>query len=72
MAGLQKILRLHGSIKVKGDDGKEVTWLWDYKNEKPRLKYEMTDLEIAESEKERLIKIKDMLSKNKNSITNNT
>lgn len=32
-------------------NGRKVTWLWDYVNDKPRLKSEMTKEEIAASEK---------------------
>lgn len=31
--------------------GKKVIWLWDYANDKPRLKTEMTKEEIMASEK---------------------
>ncbi len=55
MSGLARICKLHGSMKVKGTDGKEVVWLWDYKNNKPRLKDEMTALEISESKKAKLL-----------------
>jgi hypothetical protein len=48
MAGLAKILKTYGSIKVI-QNGKTVTWLYDYKNDKPRLKSEMTKQEIIES-----------------------
>ncbi len=51
MAGLAKVCKLYGSMQVQGKDGKKVTWLWDYANDKPRLKSEMTKEEIAESEK---------------------
>jgi major membrane immunogen (membrane-anchored lipoprotein) len=50
MAGLARICKLHGSIKVSAN-GKTVVWLYDYANDKPRLKSEMTKEEIAASEK---------------------
>ena len=43
-------------------NGKKVTWLWDYKNDKPRLKSEMTKEEIAESEKAKWQQIKAQMS----------
>lgn len=50
MSGLAKICKLYGSLKVK-QNGKTVVWLYDYVNDKPRLKSEMTEQEIKESEK---------------------
>jgi len=57
MAGLAKICRLYGSMDVTDKDGNKVTWLWDYVNEKPRLKTEMTKEEIAASEKAKWSKV---------------
>jgi major membrane immunogen (membrane-anchored lipoprotein) len=51
MSGLQKILKIYGQIKVKGNDGKEVLWVWDYAKDEPRIKSEMTKDEFAASEK---------------------
>lgn len=45
-------------MEVSDANGKKVTWLWDYKNDKPRLKSEMTKEEIAESEKAKWQKVK--------------
>jgi len=50
MSGLAKICKMYGEIKVESD-GKKVTWIWDYVNDKPRLKSEMSKEEIAASEK---------------------
>ncbi|MFQ5561206.1 MAG: hypothetical protein ACE5FU_11570 [Nitrospinota bacterium] len=47
---------MYGSIEVKGADGKKVTWLYDYANDKPRLKSEMTKEEIAASEKAKFLR----------------
>ncbi len=58
MTGLQKILKLYGSTVVKDSKGNKVTWLWDYANDKPRLKTEMTNQEIMASEKAKWMKIK--------------
>lgn len=51
MGGLQNLLKQFGSIICKGEDGKSVVWLWDYANDKARLKDEMTKEEIQNSEK---------------------
>lgn len=63
MGGLARMCKLYGSMKVKGNDGKEVIWLYDYKNDKPRLQSEMTNIEIAESEKAKWMAIKDEFQK---------
>lgn len=44
------------------NNGKKVTWLWDYKNNKPRLQSEMTKEEIAESERAKWQQIKAQIS----------
>ena len=46
MGGLARICKMYGSMEVSDKNGKKVTWLWDYKNDKPRLKSEMTKEEI--------------------------
>ena len=51
MAGLAKICKMYGSIEVIDEHGKKLTWLWDYANDIPRLKTEMTKEEIMASEK---------------------
>jgi hypothetical protein len=51
MAGLKRLCKLYGSIKCKDANGNEVVWIYDYVNDKPRLKSEMTKDEIAASEK---------------------
>lgn len=58
MAGLARICKMYGSIKVSDANGKKVTWVWDYKNDKARLKSEMTKEEISESEKAKYQQIK--------------
>jgi hypothetical protein len=50
MTGLQKILKAYGDAKVTSG-GKTVVWTWDYVNDKPRIKSEMTKEEIMASEK---------------------
>jgi hypothetical protein len=50
---------------VSDANGKKVTWLWDYVNEKPRLKIEMTKEEIQASEKAKWMKIKSQLDAEK-------
>jgi len=46
MNGLQKVLKIHGSIKVN-----DVTWVWDYANDCPRKESEMSDSEIKANRK---------------------
>lgn len=40
MTGLQKILKIHGEMKVN-----DTVWVWDYANNCPKLKSEMTKAE---------------------------
>lgn len=35
MGGLARICKLYGSMVVQGKDGKKITWVWDYANDKP-------------------------------------
>ena len=44
--GLKRILKIHGQMKV-GD----VTWIWDYAKDEPRIKSEMTKDEIEASQR---------------------
>jgi hypothetical protein len=46
MGGLARLCRMYGQMNING-----VIWIWDYVNEEPRIKSEMTKEEIAESEK---------------------
>lgn len=59
------ICKMYGSIRAKSFDGKTVTWLWDYVNDKPRRKDEMTKEEIAASEKEKWSKVKSLVDNNR-------
>jgi len=61
MAGLARLCKMYGSLKVTGQDGKSVLWVWDYANNKPRIKKEMTKEEIVESEKAKWMQIKEQL-----------
>lgn len=45
-------------MEVQGKDGKKVTWLWDYVNDIPRLKTELSKEEIAASEKAKWEQVK--------------
>jgi len=56
--GLARICKMYGSMEVSDANGKKVIWLWDYANDKPRLKEEMTKEEIAASEKAKWNKLK--------------
>lgn len=58
MSGLAKLCKLYGSMEVQGKDGKKVTWLWDYVNDIPRLKTELSKEEIAASEKAKWEQVK--------------
>lgn len=51
MGGIARICKMYGSIKVTDEKGNKVTWLYDYVNDKPRLKDDMTPDEIKASEK---------------------
>lgn len=62
MSGLQKLCKMYGSIEVQDANGKKVIWLWDYVNDKPRLKSEMTKEEIDASEKAKWTQVKDKLT----------
>lgn len=44
--GLQQVLKIHGEIHA-GD----VVWVWDYKNDCPRKKSEMTKSEYRANKK---------------------
>lgn len=65
MAGLQRVLKLYGSMICKGEDGGKVVWLWDYANDKARLKTEMTKEEIEASEKAKWLAVKSQLDAEK-------
>ena len=62
MGGLARICKMHGSLEVSDGNGKKVTWLWDYANDKPRLKTEMSKEEIMKSEKAKWSNIKSQLN----------
>jgi len=54
MTGLQKMLKIFGEMEFLSD-GKKVIWVWDYANDKPRIKSEMTKEEIIASDKAKYI-----------------
>jgi hypothetical protein len=58
MGGLARVCKMYGAMEVKGANGRKVTWLWDYVNDKPRLKSEMTKEEIAASEEAKWLALK--------------
>lgn len=66
MAGLARICKIYGSMKMSDANGKKVTWLWDYVNDKPRLKTEMTKEEIMASEKAKWMGVKSQTNKESN------
>lgn len=49
--GFQRILKIYGEMEATDSKGNSVTHVWDYANDKPRIKSEMSKEEIAESEK---------------------
>lgn len=51
MSGLQKILKSTGEMHITDATGKKTVWIWDYANDKPRIKSEMTGEEIAASKR---------------------
>lgn len=57
MGGLSKICKYYGRMEVIDNQGNKVLWLYDYVNEKPRLKSEMTKEEIKASEKAKYQKL---------------
>ena len=61
MGGLARVCKLYGKMVCKDNTGKEVIWLYDYKQDRPRLQSEMTNLEIAESEKAKWLQIKEQI-----------
>lgn len=62
MGGLAKICKMFGSVNITDSNGNKVIWVWDYLNEKPRLKSEMTKEEIMESEKAKWLNLKNELN----------
>ncbi len=58
MAGLKRVCKLYGSISIMDAKRKKTTWIWDYANDKPRLKTEMTKEEIKASEKAKWTQVK--------------
>lgn len=65
MAGLARMCKMYGSIEVTDANGKKVTWLWDYVNDKPILKTEMTKEEIMASEKAKWMGVQSQLDAEK-------
>jgi hypothetical protein len=63
--GLARICKLYGSMEVSDENGNKVTWLWDYENNKARLKTEMTKEEITASEKAKYAILKSQLDSEK-------
>ena len=49
--GLARICKMYGSMEVSDANGEKVIWLWDYANDKPRLKEEMTKEEYERENK---------------------
>jgi len=47
--GLQMILKQHGRMVVKNNEGKKVVWVWDYNKQCARLEHEMSTQEKKDS-----------------------
>lgn len=58
MGGLARLCKLYGSLEMTDSNGNKVVWVWDYANDKPRLKAEMSKEEISNSEKAKWLKIR--------------
>lgn len=56
--GFQIILKIYGEMKATDSNGNSVTHVWDYANDKPRIKGEMTKDEIAASEKAKWMQLR--------------
>lgn len=52
-AGLQRVLKLYGKMQVGN-----ITWVWDYAKDEPRILSEMTKEEITASEKAKWLPFK--------------
>ncbi len=66
MGGLARIAKIYGGMTIQLE-GKSVEWVYDYFQDKPRLKSEMSKEEFAKSEKFRFDKLKEEFEKRKNS-----
>lgn len=63
MSERDKICQAFGSYEYTDTLGNRVTFVWDYVQNKARLKSEMTKDEIVESEKAKWSKLKDERNK---------
>ena len=65
MGGLARICKMYGSMEASDENGNKVIWLWDYVNDKPRIKTEMSKDEIMASEKSKWSAVKSQLDAEK-------
>ncbi len=65
MEKISRLWKLHGSIEFIYDNGNKEIWLWDYVNDKARLKTQMTEDEIMASEKAKWMGVKSQLDAEK-------
>ena len=65
MEKISRLWKMHGSIEVTDANGNKVVWLWDYANDKARLKTQMTEDEIMASEKAKWMGVKSQLDAEK-------
>ena len=65
MEKISRLWKLHGSMEVIDANGNKAIWLWDYANDKARLKTQMTEDEIMASEKAKWMGVKSQLDAEK-------
>ncbi|MGN6438522.1 MAG: hypothetical protein ACTHMM_18405 [Agriterribacter sp.] len=51
MGGIARICKLYGKMTTTDEKGNKIEWVWDYHNDKPRRKEEMTKEDFKLSEK---------------------
>jgi major membrane immunogen (membrane-anchored lipoprotein) len=60
MGGLARICKMYGGMTVTDKAGRKVEWAYDYAQDRPRLKSEMTKEEWMASEKAKWDKLKQL------------
>ena len=56
--GFQRILKIYGEMKATDNKGNSISYVWDYANDKARIKGEMTKEEIVASEKAKWMQLR--------------
>lgn len=57
MGGLARLCKAYGEMEITAN-GKKTLWVWDYVKNKPRIKDEMTQEELAASERAKWMSLK--------------